>query len=369
VNLRIPGPTPVPDSILAATAGEMINHRGPEFAALIGDVTPKLKRFFRTTGDLFVLTASGTGGLEAAIVNTLSPGDAVLAVSIGWFGERFAEIARRYGADVDPLEFPYGQAADPEIIRSRLAAREYKAVLVTHNETSTGVTNDLPAIAHVVRQTDALLLVDGVSSVGSLPIDTDGLGCDVVVSASQKGWMVPPGLAFTTVSERAWKAHATARMPRFYFDFTLAKKYLERGQTPTTPAISILFALAEALRLLEDEGPDEVYARHHRVAEYTRSGVKALGLELFPDESVASDTVTAVRVPEGVDGGKLLRLVAERHGVIIAGGQDTLAGKIFRIGHLGFVSEDDIRATLDALRAELPDVGFSPRAARVTPRV
>lgn len=363
MNLRIPGPTPVPPSILEAMAREMINHRGPEFAALLREITDGLKRFFRTDNDLFVLTASGTGGLEAAVANTLSPGDPVLAISIGFFGERFAEIAQVYGAAVDRLNYADGEAADPEEVRRKLAERRYKAVLVTHNETSTGVTNDLEAIASVVRETDALLLVDGVSSVGSIRLQTDAWGCDVVASASQKGWMTPPGLAFVSVSQRAWVAHARARMPRYYFDFTMAKKYLERGQTPTTPALPVFFALAEALRQLGREGLDAVLARHTRVADHTRAGVRALGLRLLADERVASNTVTAVRLPEGVDWGRLDRLARERHGVVLAGAQGALAGKVFRIGHLGFVDERDIDGALAALREILPELGHQLPAA------
>ena len=362
MQLRIPGPTPLPDAVREALARPMINHRGPEFAELITDVTRRLKPFFQTSNDLLILTASGTGGLEAAVVNTLSPGDRVLAVSIGYFGDRFAEIARLFGAEVVKLSVEPGQAADPAVVARALAEQgPFKAVLVTHNETSTGVTNDLAAIAREVRRTDALLLVDGISSVGSIELRTDEWGCDVVIAGSQKGWMVPPGLTMLTMSRRAWDAYAAARMPRFYWDLGKARAALERGQTPATPAISLLFALQTSLGLMEREGLAAIAARHHRCAERVRQGVRALGLELFAEEAHASDTVTAVRVPEDVDAARLLRVMRES-GVVIAGGQGALAGRIIRIGHLGWVTEADVDEVLAALERALPLARRTPLA-------
>lgn len=360
MNLRIPGPTPCPPQVLAASAQPMIDHRGRQFAELAQEVVEGLKPFFQTRGDVLVLTCSGTGGMEAAIVNTLSPGDRVLAVSIGAFGDRFASIARTYGADVVRLEYEWGQAADPDDLSRALAADpSIKAVLLTHNETSTGVTNPLAELARVVREQERLLLVDGVSSVSSLPIRTDDWGLDVVVSGSQKGWMTPPGLAFLAVSERAWQAYREARMPRFYFDLGRHKEMLEKGQTPWTPAVSVLFALREALRLLREEGLEAIYARHARLGEMARQGVKALGLELLAaDERYASNTVTAVKVPEGVEVRALRRLLEDEYGVVVAGGQGKLSGKIFRIGHMGYAREEDIQGVLDALAQALPRVGY-----------
>lgn len=354
VQLRIPGPTPLPDEVREAMGRQMINHRGPEFAELIGRVTGRLKGFFQTSNDLLLLTASGTGALEAAVVNTLSPGDRVLAVSIGVFGDRFGEIARVHGAEVVPLSFTPGQAADPDsIARTLRTSGPFRAVLVTHNETSTGVTNDLAAIARVVRETDALLVVDGISSVGSIEFKTDVWGCDVVLAGSQKGWMVPPGLAMAVVSPRAWEAYKLARMPRFYWDFGRARSYLDRGQTPATPAVSILYGLDVALGMMEREGMANVFARHHRCAERVRRGVKDLGLELFADEAHASDTVTTVKVPGDLDVSRLLQ-VLRGQGVVLAGGQGPLAGKTFRIGHLGWIDEHDVDEVLAALARALP---------------
>jgi aspartate aminotransferase-like enzyme len=363
VNLRTPGPTPCPPAVLAAMARPMIDHRGPEAAALIARLTERLRRAFQTEHDVVILTASGTGGLEAAVVNTLSPGDRVLAVSVGVFGERFAAIARAYGAEVATLSFAPGHAADPDAVARALAADPgIKAVLVTHNETSTGVTNPLAEIARVVRGAGPLLLVDAVSSLASMPVAMDAWGLDVVVSGSQKGWMVPPGLAFLSMSPRAWEAHARARAPRFYFDAARHRDAMVRGQTPWTPALSLYFAMDVALEMLEREGWQNVFARHERVAAFTRRGVRALGLELVADPRFASNTVTAVWCPEGVDVSALRRRLREEHGVVLAGGQGPLAGKVFRIGHLGLVTEADIDEALRALGDTLAALGHRPPA-------
>jgi aspartate aminotransferase-like enzyme len=355
VNLRTPGPTPMPPVVVQALAQPMINHRGPEFAALLHDVTVGVQAVFQTQHDVLLLTASGTGGLEAAIANLFSPGDRLLAVIIGNFGERFATIAERFGTDVQRLVFPSGHAADPEVIAARLAADpQIAGVLVTHNETSTGVTNDLRAIAEVVRRAGPLLVVDGVSSVGSLDIRTDEWGIDVLVAASQKGWMVPPGVAMVSVSPRAWEAYGRARLPRYYWDFGLARKEAARGQTPFTPAITVLYGLREALRLIQAEGLEAVFARHRRIGAYTRAGLKELGLQLVPvDERYASDTVTAFWVPDGWTDQALAERLRVEHDVVLATGQGELSGRILRIGHMGYVSEADIDQVLEALRQTL----------------
>ncbi len=358
--LRIPGPTPCPEEVLQALARQMINHRGGEFKEILYRVTERLKEFFQTKNDVLLLTSSGTGGLEAAVVNTLSPGQKVLGVCSGVFGERFAEIAEKFGAEVKRLDFPWGKPADPQAVAQALDANpEIEAVLVTHNETSTGVTNDLASIAQVVKGRGKLLLVDAISSLGCIDLQTDAWGCDVVVTASQKGWMVPPGLAFVSVSQEAWEAHRRSRMPRFYWDFSLAKKYFEIGQTPWTPAISVFYALDTSLDLMAQEGLANIFSRHARVGQRTREGVKSLGLSLFAEESHASNTVTAVKLPEGIDGAKLLRKMREEHGIVLAGGQRELSGKIFRIGHLGWVTEQDIEVVLEKLKLTLTELGFA----------
>jgi aspartate aminotransferase-like enzyme len=345
-QLRIPGPTPCPPEVLKAMARPMINHRGPEFHKIHSDVTEKMKQVFQTRNDLYLLTGSGTGGLEAAIVNMLSPKDKVLSVTIGVFGDRWANIAKTYGAEVIPLKFEWGKAADPE------------AVMVTHNETSTGVTNDLKAISQVVKEAGKLLMVDAISSLSSIDLPTDKWGCDVVISGSQKGWMVPPGMAMVSISAEAWKVYAQAKMPRFYWDFGKCKSYYEKLENPFTPVVSVILAFDAALDLLLKEGLPNIFARHARISQMARDGFKALGLPLFADPAHASNTVTAVSIPEGVDGKKLRQILREEYQVIVAGGQQTLDGKIFRVGHLGYVSESDIKEVLAAVKDALPKVGF-----------
>ena len=358
-HLRIPGPTPLPDEVLQAMSKQMINHRGTEFGQILNGVTDKLKQLFQTKEDVFVLTGSGTGGLEAAIVNTLSPGDKVLSVSIGVFGERFAAIAKQFGAEVIPLQFDWGKSADADAVRQALHAEpEIKAVLVTHNETSTGVTNDLAAISSVVKEFDKLLLVDAISSLSSINLPVDDWHCDVTVTGSQKGWMAPPGLAMVSISQEAWQAYANAKMPRFYWDIGKAKSYLERGQNPWTPAIPAIFALSVSLEMMLKEGLANIIARHTRVGTAVREGIKSLGLSLFAQESFASNTITAVSSSDGLEVKKMLKIMREEHQIILAGGQQRLDGQIFRIGHLGWVNEHDIETVISALKVVLPQAGF-----------
>ena len=356
-NLRIPGPTPCPDEVLQAMTKQMINHRGSEFAQILNRVTGSLKTLFQTRNDVFLLTGSGTGGLEAAIVNTLSPGDTVLSVSIGVFGDRFTAMAEQFGAKAIPLKFEWGKSADPDEVRRALEKEPaIKAVLITHNETSTGVTNDLASLAAVIKEFDKLMLVDAISSLGSIDLPVDKWGCDVAVTGSQKGWMAPPGLAMVSVSEAAWKAHASAKMPRFYWDFSRAKSYLERGQTPWTPAISTLYAMDLSLAMMMKEGLPNIVARHARLGQMSRDGVKSLGLSLFADEDFASNTVTAVRPPEGVNANDLRKILREEKEIVLGGGQQRLDGMIFRIGHLGLVGDKDIEDVIVALRGALARV-------------
>ena len=356
-NLRIPGPTPCPDEVLQAMTKQMINHRGPEFARILNRVTESLKILFQTSNDVFLLTGSGTGGLEAAVVNTLSPGDTVLSVSIGVFGDRFTSIAEQYGAEVIPLKFEWGKAADSDEVRRALEKEpEIKAVLVTHNETSTGVTNNLASLSSVIKEFDKLLIVDAISSLGSINLPVDEWGCDIAVTGSQKGWMAPPGLTMVSVSETAWQAHANARMPRFYWDFSRARSYLERGQTPWTPAVSTVFAMNTSLGMMLDEGLPNIIARHARIGQLARDGVKSLGLTLFADENFASNTVTAVNAPEGVNANDLRKILLAENEIVLGGGQQRLDGMIFRIGHLGLVAEEDIQAVVAALKGALAKV-------------
>ncbi len=355
MQLRIPGPTPCPPQALEAMGRQMINHRGGEFGGILDSITGKLKQVFQTKADVFVLTASGTGGLEAAVVNTLSPADKVLSISNGAFGERFADIAARYGAEVIPLNFEWGKPVDLDVIEKTLKANgNFKAVLATHNETSTGMTNNIGEISAIVKKFDKLLLVDAISSLGCINLPTDDWNCDVVVTASQKGWMVPPGLAMVSVSEKGWQAHSEAKMPRYYWDFSKARDFLLKGQTPWTPAVSIFYALDVTLDLMLSEGLDNIFARHAQVGQTARNGVESLGLSIFPVEEYASNTVTAVNATDKIDVAKLIQVLREEYKVILAGGQQKLSGKILRIGHLGLVYEKDIKSVLEALDRALP---------------
>jgi aspartate aminotransferase-like enzyme len=357
VNLRIPGPTPLPGAVLEVIGQQMINHRGSEFETLFKLVTERLQLCFQTRNDVLILTGSGTGGLEAAIANLISPGDRVLAVTVGTFGERWVDIAKAFGADVTCLDFPRGEAADPAAIEEELTRGDgYSLLLVTHNETSTGVTNDVAAIAqavHSLGEKRPLLAVDAVSSLGAIDLPVDALGLDVVVTASQKAWMAPPGLAMVSVSPSAWEAVEKAQAPRFYWDFKMALRYAGRGQTPATPAISILFGLNQGLALILAEGLPNVFERHHQLSSYLRNELRKLGLELLAADACASNTVTAVKLPSGVDGKEFVRRLRAEHGVEVAGGQGPLAGKIFRVAHMGFVTKRDLEEVIEGLAAIL----------------
>jgi aspartate aminotransferase-like enzyme len=355
INLRIPGPTSLPPSVRRALTGQMINHRGPEYARLQAETLEGVQRVFQTRNDILFFPGSGTGGLEAAIVNSFSPGDRVLVITIGSFGERWCEIAKAFGLAVDHMQLEWGSAADPAVVARRLeAGPPVKGVLITHNETSTGVTNPIGEIAPAVRRAGALLLVDAVSSMGALPFDTDGWGVDIAVTGSQKAWMIPPGMTMLSVSERAWAATAEARLPRSYWDFRAMREYQRRGQTPYTPAITIMYGLREALRLIEREGLQNVFKRHHDIGEQTRRGVQRLGLQLAGDPRHYSDTVTAVVAPPGVEMRSVHQQLREVHGVVLATGQEHWRETHFRIGHLGDVRSGHIRRALRALAEVLP---------------
>jgi aspartate aminotransferase-like enzyme len=362
-NLRIPGPTTLPPAVREAGSRQMINHRGPEFAAMLGRILEGMKPFFGTSGDIAILSCAGTGGLEAAVVNTISPGDRVLAVSIGAFGERFAKIAGVYGADVDRIDVDWGQAADPAEVRTRITdGGPYRAVLLTHNETSTGVMNPIRDLAAAVREAapDALILVDAVSSLGAVPFAMDDWGVDVTVTGSQKAWMAPPGLAMIAASPRAWTAMETSTSPRFYLDLIRHRDAHAKGETPWTPALSVVFQVDEGVRLLQAEGMDSVFARHEAAAAATRAGLAELGYQLFADPRFASRTVTCVKIPEGVEW-KAINGAAKQRGLVLAGGQGKLAGQVFRVGHLGWVAVEEILDALGVLEAVLIEQGQAVR--------
>ena len=349
-NLRIPGPTALPPSVREAGGRQMVNHRGEEFKALLLRVTAGMKPFFGTEHDVVMLTCAGTGALEAAVVNTLSPGDAVLAVSMGAFGDRFAKVAEVYGAAVTKLEVEWGSAATPDAVREAAAAiPDLKAVLLTHNETSTGVTNDVASLAAAVRDVapEALILVDAISALGAVPFAMDEWGLDLVVTGSQKAWMSAPGMAMAAVGPRAWAAGETARMPRFYLDLKRHRDTAAAGETPWTPAVAVMYQIDEGLRLMQAEG-DGVFTRHAAAQAMARAGLRALGFQLLAPDEVASKTVTAAWIPDGLDW-KAFNGTLKQRGLVLAGGQGRLKGKIFRLGHLGSVTTDDILAAIGVL--------------------
>ena len=364
-QLRIPGPTPLPERVVRSMNRPMIDHRGPEFAAILAEITAGAKRVFKTKNDLLLLTSSGTGGLESAVANLVSPGDEVVAALCGNFGERFAALAAAYGANVVRLEFEWGQPVDPDDLKVVLQRHpKAQVVLLTHNETSTGLTNPLRELAQTARSAERVVVVDGVSSISSIDIETDSWGVDVAVSGSQKGWMAPPGIALVSVSERAWAQQAKARSPRFYFDWKEAKSWAEKGMTPFTPAVPVAFALQEGLRMLQEEGLNKVYERHQRLARAIQAGLQALGFQLFAQDGYRSNTVTSAVPPPGLDVAALRSLLDTKYGVVIAGGQGKMTGKMVRVGHLGAVAEGDVVQVIWAMEQALEELDIAPADGR-----
>ncbi|NMB44789.1 MAG: alanine--glyoxylate aminotransferase family protein [Firmicutes bacterium] len=358
--LYTPGPTPIPPQVTAAMARPMIGHRGQEFAGLHGEIVEKAKVIFQTTNDLYVLTTSGTGGLETAIANTVTPGDRVLALVTGNFGERFAKLASTYGGLVTKLEFPWGTTINMEQVDEVWKAKgPFKLVLATHNETSTGVTNDIAALGEYFANTESLLLVDAVSSMGAMDIRTDEWHVDIMVTGSQKALMLPPGLALISVSPKAWPIIEANSGVRFYFSLLEARKSFDQCNTPWTPAVALFYGLDAALDLILAEGLDNVFQRHARMAAAVRAGARALGLGLLADDSVASHTVTAVLPDLDIGTDTLSKILQEDMGVMFAGGQGQLRGRLLRIGHMGYCSELDVLMAIAALEMALYKAGIA----------
>lgn len=356
-QLMAPGPTPVPSEVLLAMAQPMIHHRTPAYEALFVEVREGLKRLCQTSQDVIPLACSGTGAMEAAVVNTLSAGDRVAVVVAGKFGERWVEICRAWGLDVLPLTAPFGETVPAERVAEALRTTPgLRAVLVQHSETSTGVLHDVRGYAAATAGSDAILIVDAVSSLGITDLPMDAWGVDVVVAGSQKGLMLPPGLGFCALSERAWARAEAATLPRYYFDLREERKALRRNEAHFTPAVSIVLGLREVLRLLEREGLGNVFRRHDRLARATRAGVEALGLSLFA-RATPSPALTAVAAPRGVDSERIVAAYAAHHNITIAGGQGEMKGRLFRLGHMGYVAEFDVIAALAALEQILADLG------------
>ena len=355
--LFIPGPVTVPEAVLAAMSKPLIDHRGPQFAALLKRIDDGLRPIFGTSqAGIVLLGSSGTGGLEAAIASTFSPGDVVLAAPVGAFGRRMIAIAKTYGIDVDVLETDPGSALDPDELAATLRAdtqRRYKGILLTHNETSTGVQNDMARIAPIVREHGALTIVDSVSGLGASEFSMDEWGYDIVVTATQKVLAAPPGAAMVAVGSRAWRSIEAARTPRFYFDLLKAREFALQGQTPWTPPVSVLFALDAALAHYNLEGAAAVHKRHAMYAQAIREAFEALGMRVFSEHGAHSPTVVAARVPAGIDAGTLLRKLRVERGVSLSGGQLDLKGKIVRMGTMGDVSQTDVLGALGAIEMAL----------------
>ena len=354
-NLRIPGPVPLPQETLDLMSSQMINHRGQEYADMLDQMTNNLKTVLMTKSDVYFITASGTGGMESAIVNTTSPGDKVLSISIGWFGERFSEISDAYGCETIKISFEYGDYADPEKIKPILSENpDIKAVLITHNESSTGVRNPLKEICEIIKNnSEALILVDAVSSAAGSIISTDAWGIDVVATASQKSWIAPPGISMVSFSDKAWKAYDKSKCPKYYYDMNQYREYLEIGQPPFTPSLTTMYTLHDSLHKMVSEGMETIFDRHSRIAQFTRDLAKNIGLDILPIEAYASDTVTAIKLPENVDGKMVVKEVEKNYNIVLGGGQQKLAGKIIRIGHMGWINQEDIDASIIALKETL----------------
>ncbi len=366
--IMAPGPTEVPPEVMQAQL-QLPYHRGPRFGAVIRGCVEALQRILFTSNDVLLYTGSGSLGMESAVVNLFSPGDKILVLDTGNFGERFRKIAGIWGLDVVAVEYEWGDNAQPADITKALADDpSIKAVLCQHSETSTGIVNDVEALGAVVKDREQLFVVDGISGIGASPLKVDEWGIDVLIGGSQKALMTPPGIAFLTVSAAAWKANETATCPRFYTDWATAKKSLELDpmETPYTPAVTIFTAFRKALELVEREGIEAAWERHALLGKACREGVKAIGLDVQTTDAERASVLTAVVSPDGIDGGKISKHMREKHGIVLAPGQGKLKGKIFRIGHCGFYSARDILMSLAALEATLQTLGYPVKEGAAT---
>lgn len=362
--LQIPGPTNIPDNILRSLSQPMINHRGPEFERLLDDCLTGVKKVFRTDHDIIFFPSSGSGALESAMVNLFSPGDTIAACTHGVFTERVAAIAEKFGIKVIRIQKEWGEAIKAEDIKAVLdedQAGLIKGVFVAQNETTSGIANDIQSIGAMMKASghSALLLVDAISSMASLPYEMDQWGVDVTVSASQKGFMLPPGLSMVALNDRAWQRYEASTMPKWYWDYKAVADKNREGQMPYTPPTTLLFGLRESLKTIEEEGLENIWTRHTTLANATRQALKAMGLELFAEEGFQSDTITTINLPEGIAFKDLSKLLKDKYGVIIGGGLGKLQGKIFRIGHMGSIHMMEIYAILGAVELSLYELGYS----------
>jgi aspartate aminotransferase-like enzyme len=358
--LMTPGPTPVPEKVMLTMAAPIIHHRTPDFSAAFRAAIDNLKYVFQTEGDVLLFACSGTGVMESAIVNCFSAGDTVIVCRNGKFGDRQKQIAETYGLNVVDLAYEWTEVVKPADVAAALEANpQARGVIVTQSETSSGVLNDVKAIGEIVKPLDdVVLIVDSITGIGAVECKTDEWGLDVVMTGSQKGLMLPPGLAACTVSAKAWKAYERSTLPKYYFDWMKYHKNVAKDTTPFTPAVTLVLGLNESLKMMTEEGLDNVIARHSMLAEATRQGVQALGMTLFAPPEGRGSAVTPVWVPEGVDGKAIVKIMKDKYGVTIAGGQDDYAGRIFRIGHLGYFGQFDIITTLAALEMTLAELGY-----------
>lgn len=357
--LLTPGPTPLPPEVCDAMARPIIHHRTPQFQSILKEAIEGLQYVFQTKNDVYILASSGTGAMEAAVCNLLSSGDCAITVESGKFGERWSELCNAYGINAEVIKSEWGKTVSPEEIASKLKANpKIKAVFTTLCETSTGVNADIEAIAKVTKDTEAALVVDAISGLAAVDLKTDAWGVDVVVCGSQKGLMLPPGLGFISVNEKAQKLIQESSSPCYYFDLKKAKKVFDKPDTPFTPAISLIIALNESLKLIKKEGLENLFNRFKKMAQATREAMKVLGLELLTDELCASYAVTAVRAPEGIDSAKLVKTMRDEYGVAFAGGQAHLKGKIFRIAHMGYITKDDLVVGMKCLETVLDKMGY-----------
>lgn len=360
--LMTPGPTPVPSEVLLTQAAPMIHHRTPDFSAAFMEAVEGLKYVFETKeSDALIFASSGTGAMESAVANCFCAGDTVVVCRNGKFGDRMKQISEAYGLNVIDLQYGWTEVVDPADVATALEENPgVRGVIVTQSETSSGILNDVERVGAIVREyPECVLIVDSITGIGAVPCKTDEWGLDVVMTGSQKGLMLPPGLAAVTVSAKAWRAYERSTLPKFYFDWMKYKKNLDKQTTPFTPAVSLILGLNVALKMIRDEGLENTIARHAKLAEATRRGCEALGLTLFAPPEGRGNAVTPVWVPEGVDGKAIVKIMKEKYGVTIAGGQDEYTGRIFRVGHLGYFGEFDIITTLAALEMTLAELGYS----------
>lgn len=370
-RLRLPGPITVPERVRAAISRPIVSHRGPEFRAIWARTIEKLQPVLGTKQPAHIFSCSGTGVMEAALLNIVTPGDRLLIVCNGQWGERFSTIAKTMGAVVDPIDVPWGQNVDPEVLEARFKAQSYRALIVVHNESSTGVQGDLATAGRLVRNTPTLLVTDSVSGLAGMEMQQDAWGVDIVVSGSQKALMCPPGMGILSASEKAWEVIRRENgLPRFYFDLRRARDSYDKGESTFTPAVNLIMGLDAALDMIHEEGLSNVLARHARLSRGMKAGAAALGLKNFAEAKLQSNTVACFHVPEGLDGTRIVRRLYEKHRTVIAGSRNRLSGKMIRLGTMGSIGEADILADLMQLEDVLGELGHPvTKGAAVTAAV